>query len=412
MRVPLELFVFVLVGCTQACGSGPSESVEVFEIDALPNMHVVERTVLGGFEAEGPDALGKVNSIAVLAEHDAIAVADGISQEILLFSLDGELLGKTGGRGGGPGEFRAIRQMSASRDGRLHVWDVQQSRATTFESDLELVDTHRADLDPVEAWLPEFVGFLADGEFVLRDGRSAMGMRDLPEGMRQDTVRLYVYSSTGEFRDTLAVLVDEPKWFRNRDGSWGREDLIFGRELMSVVVGDEVWVGSTGAFSFTRYGSEGVILGQLDLGGWGRPASAQEIEDERERRIGAVRVREVGALPENLPVGLPEVVVKMVEAEREAIREVPSYDTLPAYDLAVSGANGPLLLRQYPRPLDTTVVWVMIDVAGVPVGSVTLPRGTEIKAVAPGLLVVLERDIYDAPVIRILEVRSGAGKES
>jgi len=302
--------------------------------------------------------------------------------------------------------------MSVSRDGRLHVWDVQQSRATTFESDLELVETHRADLDPVQALLPEFVGFLPDGEFVLRDGRNTMGMRDVPEGMRQDTVRLYVYSSTGQFTDTLAVLVDEPKWFRNRDRSWGQEDLIFGRNLMSVVVGDEVWVGSTRAIAFTRYGSDGETLGQLNLGGWGRLASAQEIEAERERRIGEVRVREFGALPKDVPAGLPDVMVIMAEAERKAIREVPSYDTLPAFDLAVSGADGPLLLRQYPRPLDTTALWLVIDTDGVPMGSVTLPRATEIKAVAPRLLVVLERDIYDAPVIRILELQSGTGKES
>jgi len=105
VRVRLVLYVLVLVGCGQACGSGPSESGGVFEIEALPHMRVVERTVLGGFETEGPDALGKVNSIAVLAEHDAIAVADGTSQEILLFSLDGELLGTTGGRGGGQASF-------------------------------------------------------------------------------------------------------------------------------------------------------------------------------------------------------------------------------------------------------------------------------------------------------------------
>ncbi|MDH5761109.1 MAG: 6-bladed beta-propeller, partial [Gemmatimonadota bacterium] len=375
-------------------------------------IRLVERAVLGGFEAEGPDAFGKVNSVAVLPGEDAIAVADGTVQEILLFGLDGQLIGRTGGRGGGPGEFRAVRQMSVSRDGRLEVWDVQQSRVTTFDASLELEGAHRADLEPVQAMFPEFVGFFADGGFVLRDGRSEIGMRDLPEGIRQDTVRLYAYSSTGRFEDTLAVLVDEPKWFRNRDGGWGREELIFGRELTSVVVGDEVWVGSTGTWTFTRYGAEGVVLGDVDLGVRPRPASPEEIQDERARRIDAVRVRDVRAVAIGAPVDLQDVVVRMAEAERNAIREVASNDTLPAYDLVVAGTDGPVLVREYPRPLDISVRWVVIDGAGLPLGRLTLPRDTEIKAVAPGMLVVLERDAFDAPLARILEMRGGAGTGS
>ena len=259
--------LIIVVASTQACQEGEEDARVGRGIDELPELRLVERTVLGGHRAEGPEAFGSVESVTLMASQEAIAVADGATQEICLFDLDGHLLGCAGGRGSGPGEFSAIHRMRASQDGRLHVWDILESRVTTFEPDLQLVAANRTDLGPVQSMIPDFVGFLSNGQFAVREGRDVMGMRDVPEGMRQDTVRLYLYSSTGQFLDTLAVVEDGPMWFRNRDSAWGWEDLIFGRDLISLVIDDELWVGSTDEVSFTRYDRDGQVVGQLELGG-------------------------------------------------------------------------------------------------------------------------------------------------
>lgn len=401
------LTVLAVWGTGQACVAGPADSIERFDIDALPELRLLERLALGGSETEGPDAFGKVNSVALLPEEDAIAIADGTSQEVLLFTLDGRFLRKAGGRGGGPGEFRALRDMRGLTNGQIAVWDIQESRITLFRRDLDFPEAHRADLGPVEAMLPDFVGFLPDGRFVLRDQRSAMGMRDLPEGMRQDTVRLYLYDKTGEFCDTVAVLLDEPKWFRNRDRSWGREDLIFGRELITAIVGDEVWIGASGEYVFARYDTEGRILGEIRLGPVSRPASPEDVEQERERRVAAVQ------MPINLrvfdrgPSGLMDATERMTQARREAIRELASYETLPAYDRIVSGPHGRVLLREYPRPRDTEARWILVS-RGRPVAILKLPRATEVKAFSETMIAVLESDEYDAPLVRVLELQEAA----
>lgn len=395
--------VACVTACVQSCGSDPPDTAARFEYSALPEVRVVERAVLGGLEAEGPGALGDVRSIALLTEPRAIAVSDGHTQTIHVFSLDGELLGSAGGRGGGPGEFKAIGQMRASQDGRLHVWDIQQSRVTILESDLTFVDSYRAVLDPIGAIFPDFVGFLADGSFILRDVRSGIGMGNVPEGILQDTVRLYHYSATGEFTDTLAVLLDEPKWFRNRDGMWGRQDLIFGRQLTALAVQDEVWTGSTEVLSFTRHGLDGETLGELDFGTIPRPASPQDIEAERRRRLDEVQVQKG---PTVIGDGR-DLRVVAAEAERDGIQEMRGYETIPAYDLAVAGQDGLLLLRQYPRPDEAMAWWMLIKKGGSLIGRLRLPRTTQIMAASAELLVLLERDTYDAPVVRVMEWRVG-----
>ena len=107
---------------------------------------------------------------------------------------------------------------------------------------------------------------------------------------------------------------------------------------------------------------------------------------------------------------LVDLNARMAETDRQAVREVASLDTLPAYDLAVSGPGGVLWLREFPRPQDTTVVWLELDSAGKPQGTVRLSRGSEVKAVTAGELAVLERDAFDAPVVRLLHVyREPAG---
>ena len=408
IRVLWFALLLALVHLTQGCDASRSTSDNLLEFEALPELQITESSVIGGFGAEGAYALGAVNSVALLLDQSAIAVADGTVQEIHLFGLDGQHLGKTGRKGGGPGEFRALRQMRGLPDGRLSVWDVQQSRVTVFGSDLQLLASSRADLEPVQAMLPEFVGFLPDGQFVLRDRRDAMGMKELAEGMRQDTVRLYLYSDTGRFLDTLAVLLDEPKWFRNRDGSWGAEDLIFGHALTSLVVGSEVWVGSSAAVTFTRYRENGTVVGDVELNVVMRGASPRDIEEERERRLSNVHVNERFLSFDGGPPGLQEALVRMADAGRESIREVASNNTIPAYDLAIPGSDGVLWLRQYPLPQDTMALWVLIDDATVPRGTLRLPRSTAVQAASLEWLVVVERDAYDAPVVRVLQVHHGS----
>lgn len=412
-RAGVAAYGVLWVACllpAQGCSKEPGRSATL-DLASAPAVTVTETATIGGSEAVGPDAFGSVSAVSFLDDGAGVAVADGQTEEIHVFTLSGRHVATTGGKGGGPGEFRSVRAIQALRDGRWSVWDVQGARVTVFAEDREVLHAGRADLDPVRAMIPAFVGFLSDGRFVLRDRRDAMGMKDEPEGMIRDTLRLFLYSAEGAFLDTLAVLQDQPKWFRNRDRTWGRQDLIFGPQLTTLVVGDEVWVGSTRHVRFTRYLTDGDTAASVALDLPARPASEQDVEDERSRLMDSVADRgKARRIPAGSPDGMDEALARISEAELASEREVAAVDTIPDYDRVVPVRGGSAIwLRWYPGPRDSVATWMRLTSNGRLTGVLTLPREREIKAADEGYVATLERDLLDAPVIRVLRIRPASG---
>lgn len=408
MRVMLQraFGVALLAGGTVACSGGFSPTPQTLDINSLPEVRVTERAVLRGFGLDDSSPLGAINSIALLAGQEAIAVSVAATarQEVLRYSFDGERLGGTGEIGVDPDDLRWIRAIRGSSDGMVRVWNIHQPSVITLGADLGFVGEQQADLESLEGMAPDFVDFLPDGGYLLRDPVSRTVPREAPLGMWRDTIQLQRFSGTGQHLDTVVVVEDEPQWqFRDSTGHSASHRPVFGPELKALVVNDEVWVGSTREVSFTRHTMSGEVIGRIELGGSPRLASAEEVDAERERRI-----RDI--FPDStfltfLPDGPDrDLWLFLNEDRREAIRQVPSRDTLPAYDLAVSGVEGLVLLREYPWPEDDITRWALLDGEGLPIGRVTLPRGAVIRAASPDVLVIVEGTTGHPQVIRILEL--------
>lgn len=228
----------ILTACS---GEDPSSASPGLE--DLPQLTFAATATIGGYQAEGVFALGTVHAATLLPESDQFAVVDGSTQEIHIFTSLGIHVRSFGGRGGGPGESQALRQVSPRADGGLCTWDVQQIRVTEFDGLGEVVGTGRADLSDMESIRPAFVGFLDDCSFVLRDRRDTMGMKEEPEGMRRDTLRFVLFSSHGEPMRDVATVLDAETWFKNRDGGWGQVQPILGNESFGFVLGRRLWFG-------------------------------------------------------------------------------------------------------------------------------------------------------------------------
>lgn len=405
------LGVASLAACLQACSANSHAIPDDFDVGSLPEIQVTERTVLGGFGLGHPDALGIAPYIALLEGGEAMAVVavDTARQRILRYSLDGEPLGENSEIGRGPGGFRAIRQVGGARGGGVYLWESLLPGVIALDADLEVKGEQQSEADTVGSAVRDFVGFLSDGGYILRDRVSRLALRDVAVGMWRDTVRLDHYSSTGEFLGTVALVEGEPEWwFRSTEGMGGSHRPVFGTELEALVVNDEVWLGSTREFVFTRYEVSGEVLGRVELRSSPRIASAEEVQAERERRI-----RDV--FPDSTVASAgqgKEFLRSYSEYRREAIREVPSRDTLPAYDRVVSGVRGLVLLREYPRPQDTTARWVLIDSDGSPIGTLRLPRKAEVRAASPEVLIIVDGSWRESQVIRVLDLQLGAGGRS
>ncbi len=86
-------------------------------------------------DADGPEwsALGRIGSGEILAD-GGFAITDMQARRVHVYGPDGSHRHSMGRRGNGPGEFATVNGI-AEFAGGLEVWDSQQQRLTTFDSD-------------------------------------------------------------------------------------------------------------------------------------------------------------------------------------------------------------------------------------------------------------------------------------
>ena len=208
------------------------------------------------------------------------------------------------------------------------------------------------------------------------------------------------YDSLGRFIDTVAEFEDAPRWSVNRGSSWGLLDLVFGRTLVAVVAGAELLIGQNDRAMLDRYDLTGALLGSIPLPLSTRAVTQEDVAEERQRRI-------EGTSTERFPPGAPpQVVGRLRQLQREALEEVGSYDTAPAFDEVITTPDGGLWVREYPTPLGRTVRWVRVDANGSVAGQVLLDRSSQILDGNSDYLVLLDKDQLDAHVVRILKLPS------
>jgi len=96
---------------------------------------------IGGTEATGPDAFGRVVDVGI-DPLGRIWVADGMQQQLKVFEPDGTFVRSVGRKGGGPAEFMGISGFDWAPDGTLWVLDGGSSRFAVYDTAGRLVATH------------------------------------------------------------------------------------------------------------------------------------------------------------------------------------------------------------------------------------------------------------------------------
>lgn len=182
----------VLAASTPAGRAGAQSPV--WRLSAQPDV------VVG--ESAGPQ--GDFLRIVGLAKLSSgvIAVANGATAEVRLFSADGRHLRTLGRSGGGPGEFRQISWMGVVAD-TIFVADRAGARITTYLENGTLVRTVPITAaDSVGAF--SVSGRLPDGRWLLR---TLLNPRiDGPERLYRDTMSVGLLSPDGARVDWLARL--------------------------------------------------------------------------------------------------------------------------------------------------------------------------------------------------------------
>lgn len=115
------------------------------DTDDAPGLTPVEEWTAGpeyefGDRMEGEALFGLVRDVRPAADGSRIYVLDAQSAEVTMWTPDGTLTGRVGGRGGGPGEFSRPGPLVLFDD-RFQVGDNGRYRFTTFTLEGEVVRT-------------------------------------------------------------------------------------------------------------------------------------------------------------------------------------------------------------------------------------------------------------------------------
>lgn len=335
---------------------------------------VVTRVVgrIGDVLGQNGPAFGWIASVGLSPDGERVYVLDGASAEVTIWNRGGELLGRVGGHGEGPGEFRGPEQVVALDNG-FRVRDA--SGFVSFSDEGVVVGSRRV---PTTV---SFRGFPVDPIAMARDGTIA-AYPLVPDGVREgshgddpmlDIPLLVVTEADGAWRLDTVALLDERNLAMSlrRSGSDGREyqtaqpfgdwdEYAIDPDFNALVVVRRKAEG-VGGIRLTRISRAGDTLWSRRIRLPPLPLTAEEIQ----RAIDTESQALVQLWPE----------VSRVQARRmvRAAMHTPEYR--PAADRAVVMADGEVWLRTGEgADSDTLAVWYFVKGRHGAPTQVVLPR--------------------------------------
>ena len=274
----------------------------------------------------------------------SLVVANRGSNEIRLFSADGVFVRSAGGDGQGPGEFTNLQQIVLAGDSII-AQDIR-ARVTLFGPDLEHIRTLRLDDDirglrylgrgtmVVQAVLhfPELYGLVRYPEALL--------LYDL-EGTRGDSIG----STPGAESYVTEILSGTP---------------LFVRQALVETHEGKIYSGASDHMQIEELDSRGETVRILRIPDFPLSLTAEQVEAERQAR---------------LDIPLPQGVTSLPPHLVEALENMPSPETRPAYSSMRVDPTGAIWLRPFlgfseeGGPED----WQVLGPDGTWLGSVEVP---------------------------------------
>lgn len=361
------------------------DRVDLGELDPLVTFRLSERPLISiGSETAPEYELFQVRGAVVLTD-GRIAVLNGGTNQVRIYSRDGEHLASWGRGGDGPGEFRSAERLFRTRGDSLVVWDARTGRGSVLTADDGLIRSISLDPHPPAARL----------EGVDREGRllivaMRMDPSSDPEISRMPE-EIFLHGPDG----TLIQPLGEAPGMSGLVRSSGERV-----EVLRPLVGPTSTYAFDGERLWIETGEDhqlqviDVRSGVKRVFGWrGHDLTMTEAWVEAIIRD---RVEEIGD---------PEARRRM----RTSLEARPVPRTGPATERVMldPGGRAWLQLSDLPeeeRPLQ----WMIFRPDGAVVARVEVPRGVDLQSVEGREVVVVERDEFDAEHVRIYQLQIGS----
>lgn len=324
-------------------------------------------------------------------------VADGSSQEILIFDEMGELVHRVGGEGGGPGEFTQLLSLTVGVGDSLFAYDHRERRFSVFDQGGDFIRS--APLRGLDGlgW-PVDVSVLHGSQIAGAFRRSGEG-----PGQTRDSMAIVVFDADGEVAETLGFFPHSyTDWGPHNDPHHGGSAVFPAPVPLSSVAAAgfgsrAVFVGLPDSYSLIRVESNGTRRETR----WAKQAHAAT-EAHRKQVIETLAAR-LGNSPEldvlrnlDLPTSLP------------AFGCEPLTQLVGEKGLVVTDDGG-VWLQPFRLPNDSgTSSWPMFDADGLYEGLAVLPARFRLTAVQGDRALGVFKDSMNVESVRVYRMRAGS----
>lgn len=275
----------------------------------------------------------------------SLVVANRGSNEIRMFSADGVFVRSAGGNGEGPGEFSNLQQIVLAGDSII-ARDIR-SRVALFGPDLEHIRTLQLD-DYVSG-----LRYLGDGIMVVQ------AVMHFPElyGLVRYPEALLLHDLEGTRGDSIGSTPGAESYVTETLSGTP----LFVKQALVETYGGRIYSGASDRMQIEELGSRGDTVRILRIPDFPLSLTAEQVEVERRAR---------------LDIPLPQGVTSLPPHLVEALENMPSPETRPAYRSMRVDPTGAIWLRPFRGfseeggPED----WQVLDADGAWLGSVEVPE--------------------------------------
>lgn len=326
--------------------------------------------VVGAVAGERPYLLKDVSS-AVVLPGGGMLIADGATQELRFYDLQGSHVTSVGGEGRGPGEFMDLHLAGVFGGDSLLVVDQLTRRGVVYDTE---GNQGRSLVYDDDFRFPLPVGVLDGGRMVAEPGSSTENPPPSrpPGAVERPEWEVEISDAHGGLETVLGSFPGR-EYFRDEDGR-GQGQVLFGRGLHVAAARDRVAVANDDAYRIRVYDSSGTLLHVI-----AQPRTPGEIgrADVDARIADLVSEHQIPAFRERMAA---------------ALRSGPQTATFPALaSLHVDRARN-VWVQEFRRPRSDVTVWQVFGPEGLPKGRVSIPAHVELLDAGADYILVLRRD--------------------
>jgi hypothetical protein len=316
--------------------------------------------------------------------HDTtLLVADGRSNELRFFDMNGRFLYSVGREGEGPGEFEYLFGLPNCYGDSIVVADISD-RLSIFTNSGEFVRVVQTYSSPLRQISPYQFACGGEGLTVVNGWGSAV--TDPEDRFFRSFSHVYIGSVDGGAQVDLGEFIASERWGTQSGGViTGSRPHPFGRQTRLAVAEGNVYVGTSESHEVRVYDPDGVLQRLIRWEGDELTLSSEVAEEYFEW--------EVNRVPSGAQPGV-----------RREFTDMTLPDTRPAYSELMVDELGNLWVREFDPIRDATQRWLVCDSNGVWLGRMTFPPRYTVLEILDDRVVGVERDDLDVERVVVYEL--------